>query len=75
MQFEPDDEKQERNAEFGHCHDVLGIAHEPEQRGADNRAADQIAQRRTQPQLAEDRDFASWKLTPLILEPCGGDKR
>src|SRR6478735_8802233 len=56
MKLEPDDEQQQGDADFGNASQLLGIGDEAQYLRPDQRAADDIAQRRAQAELAEQGD-------------------
>ena len=56
VQLEPDEEQQERDADFRHRHDRIGLADQPQHLRADDRSADNIAEGRAEPELAEYGD-------------------
>src|SRR3546814_7786454 len=58
LEFEPDDEQQQSDAEFGDPHLRFGAADQPEHLRPDDRARDEETQRRAQPELAEQEHEA-----------------
>ena len=56
IELQPDEEQQEGDADFRHRHDGIGLADQAEHMRADDRAADDIAERRAEPELAEHGD-------------------
>ena len=57
-QLQPDDEKQHHDADFGDCGHLLRIADEAENMRPDHRARDEVTQRRTKPETAEQQHEA-----------------
>ena len=55
LKLEPDDEQQQRDAELGDARQRLGIVDQAEHMRPDQRPADDIAQRRAEPELAEQQ--------------------
>ena len=56
LKLQPDDEQQQRDADFGHALDRFRFVEQAEHRRTDQRAGNDIAQRRAQPEPAEQRD-------------------
>ena len=56
VELEPYDEQEQGDADFGDARQVLGIVEQAEQMRADDRPADEIAERRAEPELAEQSD-------------------
>ncbi len=53
MKFQPDDEQQQRNANFGDAGDLLRVLDKAEQLRSDQRTGDDVAEGRAEPQLPE----------------------
>ena len=56
VEFEADDEQQQRDAEFGHADHRFGIADQMQHVRPDHRPRDEIPQRRAEAEAAEDQD-------------------
>ncbi len=56
MQFEPDEEQQEGDADFGKGEFRFAAAYQPQPVRTDQRAGDQIAQHRAETEAAEQQD-------------------
>ena len=56
VEFQPDQEEQQDDAEIGNVEHVLGACHQPQPIGADQRARTQIAQHRAETEAAEQAD-------------------
>src|SRR6185295_433470 len=56
LKLEPDDEQQQRDADLGHAGQLLGVADQPERFRPDQRAGDDVAERRAELEAAEQRD-------------------
>ncbi|MEW5312102.1 MAG: hypothetical protein WDW38_003755 [Sanguina aurantia] len=63
IEFQPDDEQQQRDAEFGHADLGFGIADQMQHLRPDDRARDEIAERRAEAETAEDQNENERKAT------------
>jgi hypothetical protein len=55
LHFQPDDEQQHDDAEFGGVEDVFGVGEEPETERADGESRCEIAEHRAEAEAAKDR--------------------
>ena len=56
LQFEPDDEEQEHDTEFGEVQDVVGVVNETESERPDDDAGGQVSEHRAETETATQGD-------------------